>query len=307
MASEEVSASQQVVTAAEKKAAFKAYQKRWREANKDRLAQNARERYLATREHHLKLCAEWAANNKDRRARSAKARYERQKAERAAARSASAQERAKEAGIPLKTRADAKAEERPRFFTGEPCPRGHLAERFSSNGRCMVCQQQDTQRWTKANPDKAKASYEAWHDKNGDRDKQRRAEYRERTRPERLKVSRAWYEANKSERAITVAAWRAKNKFRTRAIRHNYLAKRKSGGTHTAADILSLFDAQKGKCAYSWCRKDLKSAYHVDHVMPISKGGTNDRRNLQLLCPTCNLKKNAKHPIDFAQENGLLL
>jgi len=41
--------------------------------------------------------------------------------------------------------------------------------------------------------------------------------------------------------------------------------------------------------------------------MPLSRGGSNDKYNLQLLCPTCNLKKSAKDPIDFAQENGNLL
>lgn len=34
---------------------------------------------------------------------------------------------------------------------------------------------------------------------------------------------------------------------------------------------------------------------HVDHIKPISLGGTNDLDNLQLLCQTCNLKKSNKY------------
>jgi 5-methylcytosine-specific restriction endonuclease McrA len=41
--------------------------------------------------------------------------------------------------------------------------------------------------------------------------------------------------------------------------------------------------------------------------MPLARGGTNHRRNIQILCPSCNLRKGWKHPIDFAQEMGRLL
>lgn len=38
-----------------------------------------------------------------------------------------------------------------------------------------------------------------------------------------------------------------------------------------------------------------------------TKGGANDKSNIQLLCPHCNLSKGAKHPVDFMQERGMLL
>jgi len=67
-----------------------------------------------------------------------------------------------------------------------------------------------------------------------------------------------------------------------------------------------LFIAQRGLCAM--CQVDIKKQkHHVDHIMPLARQGTNDKTNLQLLCPTCNRKKSAKHPIDFAQQMGFLL
>lgn len=50
-------------------------------------------------------------------------------------------------------------------------------------------------------------------------------------------------------------------------------------------DVLSA-----GACAY--CGSE--SLLEVDHIFPVSKGGTNDRGNLQPLCWLCNRKKGAR-------------
>lgn len=34
--------------------------------------------------------------------------------------------------------------------------------------------------------------------------------------------------------------------------------------------------------------------FHIDHIVPLARGGTNDSANLQLLCETCNLRKGSK-------------
>lgn len=84
---------------------------------------------------------------------------------------------------------------------------------------------------------------------------------------------------------------------------------RNNGGKHTAQDILNLFDQQSGKCPY--CQVELsltkRNSFHVDHVVPLSKGGSNSVENLQLTCPQCNLSKSDKLPEIFAQQAGILL
>lgn len=49
---------------------------------------------------------------------------------------------------------------------------------------------------------------------------------------------------------------------------------------------------QKGRCAHCGCV--LVDAWALDHITPHSKGGSDDRENLQGLCPPCHDKKSAK-------------
>lgn len=43
----------------------------------------------------------------------------------------------------------------------------------------------------------------------------------------------------------------------------------------------------KGKCALCGSRKNLE----FDHIVPVSKGGSNTARNIELLCESCNRAK----------------
>lgn len=65
---------------------------------------------------------------------------------------------------------------------------------------------------------------------------------------------------------------------------------------------------QGGRCASPACRKKFgKGGFHRDHIKPVALGGSDNRRNIQLLCPPCNLAKGALDPIDFVQSLGLLI
>lgn len=105
-----------------------------------------------------------------------------------------------------------------------------------------------------------------------------RPEVKEKARQYR----REWY-WNGNGKAIDTAN---KNNRRSQAL--------KNGGTFTKDDVLLMFKNQKGKC--HWCKKKLPKNYHVDHVIPLSRGGRNDPSNLVLSCPHCNNVKHNKLP-----------
>src|SRR3546814_13360528 len=74
------------------------------------------------------------------------------------------------------------------------------------------------------------------------------------------------------------------------------------GGEFTAEDIDAMLAAQKKKCWY--CGTKL-TAYHVDHRIPLARGGSNGPANLVIACPACNLSKGAKMPWETANPRRL--
>lgn len=124
------------------------------------------------------------------------------------------------------------------------------------------------------------------------------------------KASCRYVARNKMLHASRVASYRDRNPGKVAEAQRNAKAKRRGAiGSHVASDITAIFESQKGLCA-NCCAKLCVSGrgkFHIDHVMPLARGGSNDKYNLQCLCPPCNLKKNAKDPVDWAQENGRLI
>jgi len=53
-----------------------------------------------------------------------------------------------------------------------------------------------------------------------------------------------------------------------------------------------------GRCALCGASKK-ETTLHIDHILPRSRGGSNDESNLQVLCFQCNLGKSNKDTADF--------
>lgn len=58
-----------------------------------------------------------------------------------------------------------------------------------------------------------------------------------------------------------------------------------------------LYKKYDGHCAY--CGVMLKTDWQVDHIIPKSKGGTDDIGNLNPSCPRCNYTKKAMTDKEF--------
>jgi len=118
--------------------------------------------------------------------------------------------------------------------------------------------------------------------------------------------ARKWYLKNPSARVDVSLEWRKANPEKVRAHVRNRVARKKSAeGSHSASDVIAILEKQNWKCAN--CRVSIRKNRHIDHIMPLAKGGRNDASNLQGLCPTCNCRKHDMLPEEWARENGRLI
>lgn len=160
------------------------------------------------------------------------------------------------------------------------------------------------------NKEKARAKGIVYREQNAEAISQRKKDYYAENRDKIIAYHKTRRLENPEPERERCRQYKLKNPDVVAALNRKRKAIKKGAiGTHTAADVFAIFDSQRGKCASCplKLKKSGKNKFHVDHIMPLAKGGSNDKYNLQLLCPDCNLRKHAKDPIDWAQENGRLL
>lgn len=148
-----------------------------------------------------------------------------------------------------------------------------------------------------ARREEARVRSAQWRANNKAREKIMTAAYREANRDVLRARYRALYEKNREARKALAAAYKLANRDKYRVYHRNRKARSKG---KLSPDIVSVLTAkQGGKCRY--CPALFaESGHHLDHVMPLARGGLNVDANMQLLCPRCNLKKGARHPDEFA-------
>ena len=133
--------------------------------------------------------------------------------------------------MPRITKAEAKARGLSRYFTGKPCRRGHVVERWVANGGCATCKAAIDRAWGECNKPRKAATMRAWQQRN---------------KEHHAAITRAWRERNKPRKAATTRAWRAANPDQHKANKNASRArKRQAPGRYRAADIASLRQRQR--------------------------------------------------------------
>ena len=159
--------------------------------------------------------------------------------------------------------------------------------------------------YRESNRAKATERMRMWRSKNRERELAREKKRREQKPELFAEKARRYNLAHKEENAERRRRYVAMNREMVRARNQRRRTRKMSAeGTHTGTDIQAQYERQRGKCYY--CGKKVGKNYHVDHVVPLSRGGTNDPDNLVIACPSCNTSKCDKLPHEWSQGGRLL-
>ncbi len=141
------------------------------------------------------------------------------------------------------------------------------------NAYCLKCSHEILAEWKLAHPEREKAKHIRWRENNREKDRAKK---------------RAWIKRNPEK---------VRQMFRNvQTVRSNAPG---SGYTPEQWQLL------KGRYNYQClcCGKsEPEIKLTVDHVVPLSKGGSNSIDNIQPLCSVCNSQKHTKI-LDFRPQN----
>lgn len=164
------------------------------------------------------------------------------------------------------------------------------------DSRCKVCKT----RYRENNKERIAETGRIWRENNKERITETIRLWNENNKEHIIETGRV-YRAENSERcAEQRRLWRLNNPEMVRASRRRRRALIAGAeGTHSPKDIVFIYDNQNGLCYY--CLRDVSNGYHVDHKMPLSRGGTDWPDNICLACSDCNDLKGSKTPEEFEE------
>ena len=181
-----------------------------------------------------------------------------------------------------KSRKEATIKKETRYFTGNPCPKGHIALRDTRSGGCVECANEYKKRryhtLTKAHQN---AKSVEWRAKN----KEKVAEYNKQYRKNNLEYYINWKKENKDlVNAATIKRRTAKLYRMPKWVDKEHI--------ELIKEVYKLAAERTKQFGFPW---------HVDHIIPLQGelvSGLHVIENLQVIPGTENIKKHNRYIIE---------
>lgn len=125
--------------------------------------------------------------------------------------------------------------------------------------------------------------------------KSRRIENRERYNEYFRQYIKKWRLNNFEKDRDYHNQWRKENKEKVNIWNNNYRVRKfNAEGSFTYNDWIEIKKKTDFRCVYCK-RQEPEISLAKDHIIPLSKGGTNKKENIQPLCKDCNSRKGNRY------------
>ena len=171
-----------------------------------------------------------------------------------------------------------------------------------------LCRRHYNLQWRKDHPGKSSEYGKRWRAENTERSRKMVRSWAARNKDYLIKRSLEYDKLHREERRIKGAVYRAKNRewhvARVQAYQREHPEVRRTSssnrrareaqasGKHTTKEVMILFEKQSKACPI--CGELIVGKYHKDHIVPLSRGGSNNISNIQITHPTCNARKHTR-------------
>ena len=185
-----------------------------------------------------------------------------------------------------------------------------LTEYSARQSRCRECASVYLKRYREVNLDRLIAKDRLYRSENIAKEKENHKRYY-LTHREDIRAKTKKYFHDNWERIREYRSEYYKNnshQYKARASRRRALIESVTIGDIGEIERFYEFVREKSKLRCYWCKSFvLKKDRHVDHIIPLSRGGMHSPLNLCCSCRTCNLSKHNKMPNEFSNQAVLAL
>ena len=163
--------------------------------------------------------------------------------------------------------------------------------------QCMDCLREARRRWYEANTKKHREGIRRWREANPEKVQEANRRWYEANGEEERERNRRWRELNPEEDRERNRRWRDANPEKKREAEHRRRARLKGNGAYAVSDK-DMRRLQQQQCAHAHL-SPCNGPMHVDHVIPVARGGSHGIGNLQRLCQRHNISKHARLEVEI--------